>query len=224
MGRWATAWCMLCVLVGVGGTARAEGRDPGRAWGLGWDDGVTVRRFVGPWELGLSAGPYDHRGDDATVTTSPDLPDSLNGTVVGSSADRRESGFVRLQVARPVAAYRSLSLSAVAGATYTWTDESSTDLRFYTWDGDWRRERRDVFSDSWRVTAGARLSWFPVPFLSLETEFGLAMRWVDATTSRYTLGPGETEPELSEATASDHYFDDFGPYSLTSDVQIVVWF
>lgn len=224
MKRMTVTWCILVAAVCAAGTARAEGQDRGRAWGLGWDNGLTVRRLVGPWELGVSAGPNDARGDDYTYTSSPDLPDSVSGGLTDSTVDRRESGFVRLYAAHPLAAYRTLQLSAVGGAGYSWSDMSTTDRHYYAWDNGWRTERRDIFTDTWQVTAGFRVAWFPVPFLSLETEFGLSLRWVDRTTKVYDLNADDLVPTQSHATSSDNYFEDYGPYSLTSDIQLVVWF
>ena len=54
------------------GTAAATDR-PGQGWGFGWDNGLTVRRWVAQdWELSVAAGPNDYlvkneslkKGDD----------------------------------------------------------------------------------------------------------------------------------------------------------------
>ncbi len=71
---------------------------------------------------------------------------------------------------------------------------------------------------------GIRLAWFPVDFISLETEFGLMYTWSDQETKylNYSEHDEEWTSEFSES--SSQAFDDFGPYDLTTDIQLILWF
>ena len=133
MMRRLTVWGLVLAVVCAADAAGAEGPDPDRRWGLGWDDGLTLRRLLGAWEVGVSAGPNDWLSDDFTHTFGADLPDSVDGALTDTRSNRRESGFVRLQVARAVGGHRTLQLSAVAGGRYSWSDDSRKDRHYYLW-------------------------------------------------------------------------------------------
>lgn len=218
-----TAICALLVLA-IAGAVAAQDQPATRTWAFGWDDGLTLRHRLGPWQVGLSAGPNDHLSDSYRQSFDPDLADSLQGTLTQEGTDRDESGFVRLSVTRDVAAHRSLGLAALASAGYAWSNQSRDDRNYDLWDADWREGRRLDEWDRYDVHLGARLSWQPVPFLTLETEFGLAYQWRDFETEQWQRWPGDAVWSRTITTGRDQSFTDFGPYDLTYDVQILLWF
>ncbi|MFO7607834.1 MAG: hypothetical protein R6X35_01370 [Candidatus Krumholzibacteriia bacterium] len=218
-----TAICALLVLA-TAGAAAAQDDTTTRTWAFGWDDGLTLRHRLGAWQVGLSAGPDDRLTESYVQRFDPALPDSLAGAVTGENDSRRESGFVRLSLARDLAAHRTLGLAALTGLAYSWGNESWDDRSYDRWDNDWDERRRLTEWDSWSVQLGARLAWRPVPFLALETEFGLSYHWYDSTTERRDRWAGDTAWTRVVTAGRDRVFADFGPYDLTSNVQILLWF
>ena len=63
-----------------------------------------------------------------------------------------------------------------------------------------------------------------MPFLSLETNFGLSYRWYRTTGRVLVVYPNDREPEVRDVSGRDHFFEDYGPYNLTSDLTIILWF
>lgn len=218
-----TAACALLVLAAAGGAAAADDAAT-RTWAFGWDDGLTLRHRLGSWQVGISAGPDDRLSDAYRQSFDPDLPDSLQGALTQDGTDRDESGFVRLSVARDLAAHRTLGLAALAAASYAWSNESRDDRNYDPWEADWRETRWLNEWDRFDVRLGARLAWRPVPFLTLETEFGLAYQWRDYETEQWQRWPGDPAWTRNVTTGRDQSFTDFGPYDLTYDVQILLWF
>lgn len=216
------AACALAALATGGAQAGEEARE--RSWGFGWDEGLTVRHRAGPWQFGLGAGPEDRLSDRYLQNFDPDLPDSLVGGVVEQSGARIESGFVRLSVARRAAAHRTLELAGLLGLAYSWGNESWDNRSYLAWEADWRESRRQTAWDQWTVQLGARLGWQPVPFLALETEFGLSYRWYEYETESWDRWAGDPLWVRTVDTGRNQYFTDFGTYDLTSNVKIIVWF
>ena len=58
MKKMALVVCALLAL--CSGAVAGEDIFRDLKWGLGWDDGLTVRRWLGDWELGLAARPDDY--------------------------------------------------------------------------------------------------------------------------------------------------------------------
>lgn len=218
-----TAVCALLVLA-TAGAAAAQDDPSARTWAFGWDDGLTLRHRLGAWQVGVSAGPDDRLRDSYGHSFDPDLPDSLQGSLSQEETVRDESGFVRLSVARDVAVHRTLGLAALASAGYAWGNQSRDSRDYVRRDAGWRENRWLDEWDRYNVSLGARLAWRPVPFLTLETEFGLNYQWRDFETEYWQRGPGDTAWSRTITTGRDQSFTDFGPYDLTYDVQILLWF
>lgn len=185
--------CILLAVLLLATAAAAAGDDTVRVrkWGLGWDNGLTLRRWVGTWELGVAAGPDDWLDESATRRWDTDEPDSLQGRESNYDEYRRESGFVRLQAGRRVANQGPLDLLAHANIQYRWRDQRSEYNRYYATYEVY--DRTDRWIETWTASLAIRLAWRPLDALSIETAFGLAYSWEDeervATYTQRDLDP-----------------------------------
>ncbi len=195
-----------------------------RPWGFGWDGSPTLRRQLGRWQLAVTAGPDDNLSDSETLSFGPDLPDSVQGLLTDGDHSKRESGHVRLDVLREVARQDNLVFFGLFGSSYQWSDyESGSDYYYYRDEG-YRLSRESGFWDRWSLLLGGRLAWYPVPFVSLETDFGVVLSWYNRDSVRQSKDPDETEWNVDHRHNHEQDFDSFGFYDLTTGMNLVVWF
>ncbi|MCP4574248.1 MAG: hypothetical protein GY838_17950 [bacterium] len=199
----------------------------GRRWGLGWDEGLTLRRWVGPWELGVAAGPNDWLDESDSRTWDTDEPDSLQGRDDEHYKSQRESGFVRLQLGRRMASEGILDFMGHVNLQYLWSDER--------WVHDYYYTNRITFSttdnwvETWSLSTGIRLALRPWEFLTVETTFGLTYSWGDREeirrrVERDLVPPLESDRVTVEQTkSSTRRFDDDGWYGMGS-LSFIYWF
>jgi hypothetical protein len=221
----ARTWILagLVLLLTVGGVQAGEEAERARNWGLGWENGLTLRRQLGEWQVGVTAGPNDSLSDHDVTLFENDLPDSLQGIVSSSRSSRTESGYVRLHLARRLASQRTLVLSGVLGGGYSWSDEGSGRSQFYFGDMDWSENRVDLFSETWQLRLGTRVAWYPVPFVSLEAEFGLIYQWNTNESDRWYRNSGEQEWSLEHEANRSHSFRTYDNTDLTYNLHIIFW-
>jgi len=214
-------WAALVLLMAGSATAGEAERD--RPWGVGWDEGLTVRRWLGNWELALSAGPDDSLAKVESRSWNQGDPPAQHGALGGPLDDRRESGWVRLQGGYRVASQRTLALVGFAGLAYNWVDEQERTLTLDTLTGNYDAWERDRFTNRWLLSVGLRPSWRPTPFLSLEASFGLQFLWEDWEEAEAFLRAGDTVPDITRRDGTGSSFQDLGWDSLSS-VAVIVWF
>ena len=217
------------LVMAAGVAAAAEEAERERDWALGWDNGIVLRRQLGLWHVGVTAGPNDRLADDESQVWNVDEPDSLQGRSDGESSEHRESGFVGLEIGRRVTAYRNFGLAATTGLQYRWADSRSETS--WPWssaiaDGEDQRNHdiiRDTFESSWILALGVRLSWRPLPIIGLELKYGLTYEWYDQTETSWERYPGELEWDRRDSSRHRQSFNDYGFYNITS-VAVMVWF
>lgn len=197
-----------------------------RRWGLGWDNGLTARLWLGGvWELGVAAGPQDYLQDSEGYAYDtgypPEWDESESETL---TADRTESGFVRVQAGRLVSRRGPLALVCFTGVQYQWSDGRSEYQRDFPLDPDENYiHTSDYDASTWTWGLGLRPSFVVLDFLTIETAFGLEYRWF---TSEYVSRREYTETgQLSVESSIDdgNRFDDSGWTGMGS-LQFMVWF
>ena len=216
----AAAVCLLGLL--LLGTTDVEAADRERKWGFGWDDGLTLRRWLGDWELALSAGPNDYLSKTEERIWDPSDPIDLQGALEVPADDRREEGWVRFQVGHLAATYDDFGLVVFSGLTYNWRDvQNSSTALDYTglYDSyDW-----SYFDNNWILELGLRPSWRPVEFLSIEMAYGLRFTWTDRTETKVQSLDGGLNVIRTERASDYRSFSDFG-WSGLGSLKFLFWF
>jgi len=216
---------LACILGLLAGTASAQEPDLQlRPWGFGWDGNPTLRRQLGRWQLAVTAGPDDELRDEENYSFGPGLPDSLQGTLTDSSHRKNESGNVRLDILRQIDRQDNIVFFGQMGCLYQWCDGEYRTSYFYSHDLAYRETKESFFWDRWTLRLGGRVAWYPVPFVSLEADFGVAYKWYHQDKVRSVKDPDETEWDVDHTDTTSQNFDSFGFYDLTSGLNLVVWF
>ncbi len=224
--RGRTARCRfltlgLLMLLGASGAAAAA-EEPPRTWGLGWDDGLTVRRWLGAWELALAAGPDDQLVQEARTSWHTSAPPDYQGLVEVPRDDRRESGFVRGQVGRRVLRAGPLTAVAFAGLAYNWIDRQERSLLLDPVSGGYDELEVNGFTHRWWWEIGLRPAWQPWRRLSLEFSYGLRYTWENWDETWVRQRPGQTTPDRDELDGEASRFSDFGWEGLAS-LAFIIW-
>jgi len=214
---------VVAMALSCGLPARAQER-PAQQWGLGWDDGLTVRRWLGQdWELALAAGPDDYlfkTESRAWVQTEPAIQ---HGALQVPEDHRQEQGWVRGQVGHLITRRTDLALVGYAGLVYNWIDFQERSLVLNPLVGDYDTWESDRFTERWVLTLGLRPSWRPLDFLTVELAIGLNFIWEswERTTDRTTAGVGAADHTVENGHSRT--FEDFG-WQGASSLQFMVWF
>ena len=197
-----------------------------RKWGLGWDEGLTARLWLGGvWELGVAAGPDDFLQDtNATEYHTGSPPEWDEARLDTYEGDRMESGFVRGQFGRLLARRGPLAVVCYTGLQYQWSDGRFAYDREYPDDHD-RNNTNAVDRDSsvWTLTLGLRPSFVVLDFLTIETAFGLEYHWFEYETTRRWEYPETGELRTEYIFKDGNSFEDSGWNGMAS-LQFFVWF
>jgi len=217
---------ILFFLLLLSGSALAgEQPEPAaQTWGVGWDDGLTVRRWLGDrWELALSAGPDDYLVKAETQAWMQSDPALQRGVLQVPEDHRQEQGWVRAQVGHLLTRRGRLALVAYSGLTYNWIDYQERSLVLDPLVGDYDTWELDRFTERWVLTLGLRPSWRPADFVTIELAVGLNFIWEswDQTTER-TLAGVETG-DYTVDSGHSRSFEDFG-WQGASSLQFFFWF
>ena len=216
----------LVIILSAIGTNAAETGPVDRKWGLGWDNGLTARLWLGGvWELAVAAGPNDNlstsEGFQYDTGRPPEWDESESRSV---REDKRESGFVRLQAGRLVSRRGPLALVCYSGLQYTWSDSrysySEVDLDHPENSLD---SVRDYDRSTWDLRLGIRPSFIILDFLTIETAFGLQYSWSSAVEAERTVYPETGQVQLYTDTDDGHRFSYYG-WSGMGSLQFIVWF
>ncbi len=195
-----------------------------RTWGFGWDNGLTLRRWLGQhWELALAAGPDDFLAKAEKQAWLQSDPLLQHGALQVPTDVRQEQGWVRTQAGYLISRRQSLSLVAYAGLEYNWTDYQERSLVLDPLVGEYDTWELDRFTERWVLSLGLRPSWRPYDFLTIEWALGLAYSWDDwdQTTIRTYAGVSGADRTITDGDSS--WFQDFGWEGATS-LQFFFWF
>jgi|GEM_PF-1851202 len=209
----------------IPGTAAADDDEGGitRRWGLGWDQGFTVRRWLGGvWELGVAAGPDDYLVKEESRSWNLNDPPAHQGQVEIPRDQREEHGWVRGQVGRLIKHHESLALVGYAGLVYEWIDYQERALELDNLVGDYDTWELDRFTSRWILQLGLRPSWQPAEFLTIEMAFGLQFVWENWDQKSSQTWAGVPGRDYHETSGNGSHFQDFGWEGLSS-LQFIFW-
>ncbi len=217
---------MLAVVV-LGGAMAGQalaGERPERGWGLGWDDGLTVRRWLGGrWELSVAAGPDDYLVKSETRVWRLSDPANQHGVLQVPVDNREEHGWVRGQVGYLVTRRGDLSLVGYSGLVYNWIDSQERALTLDSLVGEYDTWESDRFTERWVLTLGVRPAWRPLDFMTVEFAMGLNFIWEswDQTTERTFAGVEGADRTVD--SGHSRRFEDFG-WEGAASLQFFFWF
>lgn len=225
-GCFGAGVCCVLMIGGVLLAAPPVGATelPPQVWGLGWDDGLTVRRWLGTdWELAVSAGPDDYLTKTEHQAWLLSEPALQQGALQVPQDNRQERGWVRAQVGRLVTRREDLALVGYTGLVYTWIDYQERSLELDSLVGAYDTWELDRFTERWVLTLGVRPSWRPAAFLTVELALGLDFVWEswDQTTTRTLAGVAGGDQTRDQGHGRS--FADFG-WEGASSLQFLVWF
>ena len=197
-----------------------------RKWGLGWDNGLTARLWLGGvWELGVAAGPDDFLNDQVHRTYNTGRPPTWTEEEANTHTDdRTESGFVRFQAGRLLSRRGPLALVLFSGLQYQWTDLQSNSNRIDLTDPDNSYQRvLDFDNATWTLSLGIRPSFVVLDFLTIETAFGLEYRWFKSDWVERQEYPETGQVWVDVRSDEGNSFDDSGWNGMAS-LQFFIWF
>lgn len=229
MGLGRIGLIVACAALSASVAVASAGVETGpvdREWGLGWDEGLTARLWLGGvWELGVAAGPDDFLQDIEVSEYGTGYPPEWDEFSYDRAEEHRaESGFVRGQVGRLLARRGPLAVVCYTGLQYRWSDGRNAYDRSYPDDPDQNNAATiDEDSSHWTLTLGLRPSFVVLDFLTIETAFGLEYRWFDYETVGRWENPETGELRTETSTRSGNSFADNGWNGMAS-LQIMVWF
>ena len=225
-GNVCVAGGLLVIIVGLLATAApaAAGERAEQRWGVGWDDGLTVRRWLGgQWELSLSAGPDDYLTKTETRHWFLSDPALQQGTLQVPEDHREEQGWVRAQIGHLITRRDDIALVGYSGLVYNWIDYQERALVLDRLVGDFDTWELDRFTERWVLTLGLRPSWRPTDFMTVELAVGLNFIWEswDQATERTYAGVDGADTSVDNGHSGA--FEDFG-WEGASSLQFFFWF
>lgn len=197
-----------------------------RTWGLGWAGGLTARyRVTTNWELNLAAGPQDSRYETTARVWDDDDPVEQQGYTSVPRDDKTESGWVLLSAGRLLLTDGPVTMTAVSGLKFRWSNEQDRNHNVYTpGENESTRDRR-IDVDEWTLSLALRPSVALTERLWLETSFGLSYVWSERFERSESVRFREdgVEVELTESLTESGTFRDFG-WAGTSSIAFMIWF
>ncbi len=194
-----------------------------RTWGVGWDNGLTVRTWLGGrWELAVSAGPDDYLRKEETRSWYLNAPEAQHGLLEVPQDIREEHGWVRFQAGRLIKKKNQFAVVGYGGVLYEWIVHQERSLMLQEVSNLYDTFELDRHTQRWIFTLGLRPSWQPVSFLTIEAAFGLNFvveDWDQTTTETWAGVDGHDYQELD---GHGQQFDDFGIDGMAS-IQIFLW-
>ena len=197
-----------------------------RKWGLGWDNGLTARLWLGGvWELAVAAGPNDYLTQSEDHYYDTGRPPEWNEREdITEREDKRESGFVGLQAGRLVSRRGPLALVCFSGLRYTWSDSRYSYRKIdITVPENSRDNIRDYDISTWSLSLGIRPSFIILDFLTIETAFGLYYSWNEADQVEKTVYP-ETGQVSLEVSSDESTSFKYTGWSGMGSLQFIIWF
>lgn len=213
---------LLLVLLAAAVAAQDGDAERVRRWSVGWEEGLTLRRELGVWDVSLSAGPDDWLTEGQVYRWDDAWPDSLQGQLTDGDSHHGESGYVRLGGGRLLTAWREFSLHGTLGGQFTWSNEQDS-YTYYRGEPVADTRTVDSHEEAWRVDLGLRIAWRPVPFLGIQARLGLRLATATGTRNSLEYDASDDEWRSSEAPYKSTSFYDYGSYG-TSSLEFFVWF
>ena len=234
----ARSWWCLVILLTLASVAittpapvAAADFDPSEnPWGFGYDGGLTLRRKLGDkWEIGITGGPNDRLSSGTDNEDREELPAPNTRSRVRTFDSRRESGFVAPHFGRTVWQKGTFDLLCYLRGKFVWenssyhsdtVNESSTSIDRV------ERSSRQGDGRNWYLSLGFRPGYRPVPWFSIEVDFGLAYAWTNDTYREervYFDEEGNSTRTVTNGENDGQTFSLFG-YSGTSSFKFIVWF
>jgi hypothetical protein len=194
-----------------------------RKWGIGWDQGLTLRAWLGGrWEIALAAGPDDYLSKEETRSWFVSDPSSRQGVPEVPEDIREEHGWVRFQLGRLIKRHGDFAVAGYGGVVYEWIVHQERNLVLQDLGNGYDSFELDRNTERWVMTLGLRPSWQPTSFLTIETAFGLNFivdNWDQTTNRTWTGVDGSDHLELD---GHGQKFQDFG-FEGAASVQIFIW-
>lgn len=219
---WRLAAAMLLLGLLLPGAVQAQDKVD-RQWGVGWDNGLTVRTWLGgKWELAIAAGPEDYLSKEETRSWNLNTPAPQQGLLEVPEDIREEHGWVRFQVGRLIKKKGQFAATGYGGVVYEWIVHQERNLMLHEMNNLYDTFELDRHTQRWVFTLGLRPSWEPVSFLTVEAAFGLNFiveDW-DQTTSQ--TWAGVEGRDYQELDGHGQQFEDFGLEGMAS-IQIFIW-
>jgi hypothetical protein len=216
-------WLLVLTVPGGAGAEPADGDVyPRPSWGLGWDDGLTLRHWLGDWEIGLAAGPDDYLVKEEYWAWDIVDPEQAQGRLELPLDERDEHGWVRLRTGRLLLQENRLQVVTFLGLTYEWIDHQERALNLDELVGGYDTFELDRFTDLWILEAGLRPSWRVSKHLSCEFSFGLRYVWEnwDQTINNTWAGISGVDRNLTKGEG--HSFQDFG-WDGAASLSFILW-
>ena len=221
-GRFVVSiMAIALVMVMVGSAAALDKVD--RTWGVGWDNGLTIRTWLGgTWELAVAAGPDDYLNKVETRSWYLSTPEAQQGLLEVPEDIREEHGWVRFQVGRLIKTKDQFAVIGYGGIVYEWIVHQERSLTLHELNANYNTYELDRHTQRWILTLGFRPSWQPASFLTIETAFGLnfIMENWDQTTKQSWAGV--VGNDYQELDGHGQQFQDFGLEGMAS-IQIFIW-
>lgn len=180
---------ILFLLILTPGLAIAEYEPPEHRWTIGYEDGITLRRFLGEnWEVYLGGGPNDQIYEyESTIFQYPDddIPTHYSDY---EDINKSESGFVHLGVGRRLLSEKRFWLTAFINVNYNWNNYQTKYKRDYIESGEYRMQERVGHAMSTTVSLGLRPAFDITSRITLVVDFGIYFRHSTETwdeTSQY---------------------------------------
>ncbi len=156
------------------GTEKADFRWTIGYESVGYDSGITLRRYFGEnWEVYIGGGPNDSKRDETLLRYSFSDDGTSELTDDDHDSDKSEEGFVYLGVGRKVIDADRFVMTGTLGVKYRWRNFQDRDFN-----EDIERERiyiREYIGHNMttEVYLGLRPSYDITPRIALALNFGI---------------------------------------------------
>lgn len=167
----------------IPGVACAEYEPAGHRWTIGFENGVTLRRFLGKnWEVYLGGGPDDFKSEAESTSYRYPGDDSPELYSFYEETHKTESGFVHLGVGRQLIRENRFWLTAIVDFSYNWENHQTSNKRKYIWSDDIRVGETVGHRMVSTFSLGLRPAYDITSRIVVTAEFGFYFRTTTRTT------------------------------------------
>ncbi|MFH1841683.1 MAG: hypothetical protein ABIF77_00610 [bacterium] len=224
-GRIVFTLAVVLVCGSLSLPASSHAGDSEKNWGIGWAQGITLRKCFGStWELGISGAPQDYLSNEDEYESPPDLPAEGPGYLAAQSTTRRESGWARFTVARHLLQRDRLSLAVYSGLKYNWRDGQTTQSYYQEFVSAYTREVTDEWTDEWRLILAARPSYAIRDNVTIEIEFGLSYAWQDEEVVIMNQPADSAGETIRRRFSESSSFSTYRGWEGLNSLNIIIWF
>jgi hypothetical protein len=142
------------------------------------------------------------------------------------SDNKRESGWVRLDLARTLKRWQTVELPLMLGFAYSWRDEEWSSRSWQESEQAFRSDVRQQYTNAHELILALRPSWRIKPWVSIETEFGLRFTWSNVDNTEVASRPEWEEDRVRYQQSHDKAFRSHGWYTGSSlgMLSLLFWF